>query len=86
QAFSNIDSTSFGQIYEAWYEQFLADDSAFRLDATDHPEFDVFRWVDFWYPARNVIPFKRRVYQRALKHLEPLVPAFSESGETGDAG
>lgn len=64
---------------QVWFLlHFLADESVVRLDATEHPEFDVYRWVDFWYPANNVIAFKRRVYQRALRHLEPLVPAFRE--------
>jgi putative (di)nucleoside polyphosphate hydrolase len=46
-----------------------------RLDASDHPEFDHWRWVDFWYPANNVVAFKRDVYIRALRHLEPLAVA-----------
>ncbi|MDT8448709.1 MAG: RNA pyrophosphohydrolase [Wenzhouxiangellaceae bacterium] len=62
---------------QVWFLlHFLADDSAVRLDASDSPEFDTWRWVDFWYPAENVISFKRRVYKRALRHLQPLVPAF----------
>ncbi|NKI33639.1 RNA pyrophosphohydrolase [Wenzhouxiangella sp. XN79A] len=71
---------------QVWFLlQFLADDSAVRLDATGHPEFDHYRWVDFWYPAFNVISFKRGVYKRALEHLEPLVPAFRASdGAAGE--
>lgn len=60
---------------QVWFLlHFLAADDAFRLNAVEKPEFDRFRWVDFWYPARHVIPFKRRVYVRALEHLEPLLP------------
>ncbi len=33
------------------------------------PEFDRWRWVDFWYPINNVVHFKRRVYRKALQHL-----------------
>jgi putative (di)nucleoside polyphosphate hydrolase len=40
-----------------------------RLDATDTPEFDNWRWVDFWYPLEHVVMFKRGVYARALGHL-----------------
>jgi putative (di)nucleoside polyphosphate hydrolase len=40
-----------------------------RLDATDTPEFDHWRWVDFWYPLEHVVMFKRGVYARALGHL-----------------
>ncbi len=48
------------------------DESEVRLDATGHPEFDRWRWVDFWYPIDNVVMFKRRVYASALHHLAPL--------------
>ncbi|MEN7343221.1 MAG: RNA pyrophosphohydrolase [Pseudomonadota bacterium] len=44
-----------------------------RFDATDKPEFDRWRWVDYWRPVNEVIYFKRRVYARALHELAPLV-------------
>ena len=43
-----------------------------RLDAALHPEFDSWRWVDFWYPAAHVVSFKRQVYWRALNQLLPI--------------
>ncbi|MDV3254194.1 MAG: hypothetical protein LOX98_02010, partial [Lysobacter sp.] len=43
-----------------------------RLDLTDTPEFDHWRWVDFWYPLEHVVVFKRGVYARALRHLAPF--------------
>ena len=39
-------------------------------DEGDEPEFDDWRWVDYWYPADNVIRFKRGVYRKALRELE----------------
>lgn len=42
-----------------------------RLDQSDTPEFDRWRWVDFWRPVTEVIYFKRRVYARALHELGP---------------
>ena len=44
-------------------------DADLRLDASSHPEFDHWRWVDFWYPVEHVVTFKRGVYARALRHL-----------------
>ena len=41
------------------------------LDASDSPEFDRWRWVDFWRPVNEVIYFKRRVYAQALHELGP---------------
>lgn len=43
-----------------------------RLDLTDKPEFDHWRWVDFWYPVEHVVTFKRDVYWSALRHLAPF--------------
>ncbi len=58
---------------QVWFLlRFLADDTHFRFDCCENPEFCDFRWVDFWYPAENVITFKRRVYRKALSLLEPL--------------
>ncbi|MGH8230926.1 MAG: RNA pyrophosphohydrolase [Steroidobacteraceae bacterium] len=44
----------------------------FRFDMTSQPEFDRWRWVDYWQPVREVIYFKRAVYTRALHELGSL--------------
>jgi len=46
-----------------------AQESALRFDSTDEPEFDRWKWVDYWQPIREVIYFKRPVYTRALHEL-----------------
>ncbi len=49
------------------------DERRVRFDATDEPpEFDRFRWTEFWEPVREVIFFKRDVYRRALHELGGL--------------
>lgn len=40
-----------------------------HFDSTSTPEFDRWRWVDYWTPVREVIYFKRAVYVRALDEL-----------------
>lgn len=52
-----------------------APESAIRFDTTDEPEFDRWRWVDYWQPVREVIFFKRPVYARALHELGELALA-----------
>ncbi len=42
-----------------------------RFDCCDTPEFDRWRWVDYWKPVTEVIYFKRRVYVQALTELGP---------------
>ena len=45
-----------------------------NLRATDHPEFDAWRWHDYWVPLDMVIEFKRDVYLRALQELAAYLP------------
>jgi putative (di)nucleoside polyphosphate hydrolase len=47
----------------------LHGDDRFRFDTTDQPEFESWRWVDYWTPVREVIYFKRLIYTRALHEL-----------------
>ena len=49
-------------------------DSDMNLRATDHPEFDAWRWNDYWVPLDVVIEFKRDVYQMALTELARFLP------------
>jgi putative (di)nucleoside polyphosphate hydrolase len=44
-------------------------DSDVSLRATPKPEFDAWRWNDYWVPLDAVIEFKRGVYQQALNEL-----------------
>lgn len=44
------------------------------FNATGSPEFDRWRWVNYWYPLKQVIAFKRHVYRRALEELATLIP------------
>ena len=57
---------------QKWYLlEFLGTDHDIRLDRETSPEFDDWKWVNYWYPVRTVIDFKRRVYAAALKELAP---------------
>jgi putative (di)nucleoside polyphosphate hydrolase len=55
---------------QIWFLLRLAGhDSDVNLRASGHPEFDAWRWHDFWIPLETVIEFKRDVYERALTEL-----------------
>ncbi|MBL8377283.1 MAG: RNA pyrophosphohydrolase [Burkholderiales bacterium] len=51
-----------------------------RLRASEHPEFDAWRWHEYWIPLEAVIEFKREVYSQALNELSRLVFATSREG------
>ena len=44
-----------------------------NLKATNHPEFEAWKWNDYWVPLSQVIDFKRGVYKEALKELAPAL-------------
>ena len=44
-------------------------DSDVSLRASSHPEFDAWRWSEYWVPLEGVIEFKREVYRQALNEL-----------------
>jgi putative (di)nucleoside polyphosphate hydrolase len=54
--------------------QMVAPDHHLNLRATDHPEFDAWRWNDYWVPLDAVVEFKRGVYEMALTELSRFLP------------
>jgi putative (di)nucleoside polyphosphate hydrolase len=54
--------------------QLVGHDWDLNLRATDHPEFDAWRWNDYWVPLDAVVEFKRGVYEMALTELSRFVP------------
>jgi len=53
-------------------------DSDLNLRATDHPEFDAWRWNDYWVPLDMVVEFKRHVYEMALTELARFLPRVGQ--------
>jgi putative (di)nucleoside polyphosphate hydrolase len=59
---------------QVWFMlRLVGSECSVQLDRSDKPEFDRWRWVDYWYPLREVVSFKRNVYERALYELAPLL-------------
>jgi putative (di)nucleoside polyphosphate hydrolase len=54
--------------------QLTGRDTDMNLRASTHPEFDAWRWHDYWVPLEVVIEFKRDVYQMALTELARFLP------------
>lgn len=51
----------------------LSSDHNINLRTTSHPEFDAWRWNDYWIPIEEVVDFKRDVYKEALDELARLL-------------
>lgn len=55
---------------QIWYLlRLVGRDNDVCLRASEQPEFDAWRWNDFWIPLETVIEFKRQVYEQALTEL-----------------
>jgi putative (di)nucleoside polyphosphate hydrolase len=57
--------------------QLVTHDWKLNLRTTNHPEFDAWRWNDYWVPLDVVVEFKRGVYELALTELARHLP-YSE--------
>jgi len=74
---------------QIWYLlRMIGRDCDVSLRASDRPEFDAWRWHDYWVPLEAVIEFKREVYSQALTELHRYLgadrrrPARDEAAET----
>ncbi len=60
-----------GQKQRWFLLRLISNDTNIKLNICDAPEFDSWRWVNYWHPVREVIAFKRSVYKQALRELAP---------------
>lgn len=59
---------------QKWFLLRLVNKQAqFDLSSNQTPEFDSWAWVPYWYPLKQVVAFKRRVYVLALKEFAKIV-------------
>ena len=61
---------------QIWYLlRMVGRDCDVKLRASDKPEFDAWRWHEYWVPLEAVIEFKREVYREALAELHRYLEA-----------
>lgn len=59
---------------QRWYLlELMADENRIQLDKSESPEFDQWRWVEYWFPLEEVIDFKFSVYEAVLKEFAQYV-------------
>jgi putative (di)nucleoside polyphosphate hydrolase len=62
-----------GQKQKWFLLKLINHDSKIDLNSNNDPEFDAWHWVSYWYPLRQVVAFKRRIYIIALKEFAKMV-------------
>jgi len=59
---------------QIWYLlRLIGRDSDVSLRGSAHPEFDAWRWNQYWVELDSVVEFKRKVYKQALTELSRLL-------------
>ena len=76
---------------QIWYLlRLVGHDCDVCLRRSERPEFDAWRWSDYWVALDSVIEFKREVYHMALCELSRFLPGMAarrpESGWAPAAG
>lgn len=70
-----------GQKQRWFILRLIGSETDVRLNLSRHPEFDGWRWVNYWQPLQEVVTFKRQVYEKALRELEPFVSKAMDEAE-----
>ncbi len=66
---------------QIWYLlRMVGRDCDVQLRACEKPEFDAWRWHEYWVPMDTVVEFKRDVYQQALTELHRYLAADRRAG------
>lgn len=71
----NSQPTCIGQKQKWFLLRLNVNESELKLDNTNTPEFESWKWVDYWYPVDEVVYFKKRVYRCALQQLSASLNA-----------
>jgi putative (di)nucleoside polyphosphate hydrolase len=70
QTASRMQRASYRGQKQIWFLlRLTGQDSDIHLRATEHPEFDAWRWHPYWIELDTVVDFKREVYELALSEL-----------------
>lgn len=63
-----------GQKQKWFMLRLLANEASISLkNDNQRPEFDLWKWIDYWEPLSEVISFKRDVYREALEYFAPML-------------
>ena len=61
-----------GQKQKWFLLEIKSDPELIRFDCGDKEEFCDWRWVSYWYPVSQVVPFKQDVYRKAMTELSTI--------------
>ncbi|WMY97521.1 MAG: RNA pyrophosphohydrolase [Arsenophonus sp.] len=69
--------TCIGQKQKWFLLKLITHEYNINILRSKNPEFDHWKWVNYWYPLKKVISFKRNVYKHVMKQFEPIVMSLN---------
>lgn len=60
-----------GQQVQFFLLRYHGTDEKIDVQNVSEPEFDAWKWVEYWEPMKLIVEFKRNLYRRALTELAP---------------
>lgn len=63
----------FGQKQKWFLLKLLSQDTQINIKKVENYTFDTWKWVNLWYPVRQVVFFKRNVYRTVMKAFENFI-------------
>ena len=84
RARNNEERQFVGQMQRWYLFQLTGSEDTIDLAATDQPEFDRWRWIEYWNPLETIVDFKKDVYREVLSHFHPYYEDIgTEEARTG---
>lgn len=62
-----------GQKQKWFLLELTANEESINLEIEERPEFSDWIWVEYWHPVKNVIFFKKQVYQNVLEEFDQFI-------------
>ena len=63
-----------GQQVQFFLMRYHGSDEDIDVQNVPKPEFDAWKWVDYWEPLSLIVGFKRDMYDRAMSELVSYLP------------
>lgn len=75
-----------GQKQRWFLLRLVCNEQTINMQRSKVPEFDDWRWVNYWYPVRQVISFKREVYRKAMQEFIRSMPLSVKDRQNNTLG
>lgn len=78
----NLKPICIGQKQRWFLLKLTANENNINVKKNKTPEFDSWKWVNYKYPIKQVVFFKRKVYKKIIKEFLPIILSLQNINNT----